>query len=146
MDDLVAQLQDILSSKEGQDKLKNVADMLNTSSRNGLDLSSFGNLFSSSSNNTNNIENKQIEPTINTNNENTSSGFDFSNLDINMLMKVQKLMANMNKEDKNTQLIRALRPHIKAERSHKIDQAIKIMQLISMLPLLKDIGLFGGDK
>ena len=45
MEDLTQALQDILGSKEGQEKLKNVADMLGAGEGKGLDLSSLGSLF-----------------------------------------------------------------------------------------------------
>lgn len=148
MSDIVSQLQNILGSKEGQDKLKSITDMLGGSQgeNNDLDLSSLSSLFSNGSN-----EDKSEPPPSNIGSEEADAGgFDFSGIDINMIMKAQQLLSGMNKEDNNTMLIKALKPHIKPERSHKIDEALKIMQLISMLPLLKDSGIlgsfFGGDK
>ena len=38
----------------------------------------------------------------------------------------------------------ALKPHLSEERSKKVDDAVKIMQLIKLLPLIKESGLFGG--
>lgn len=54
-----------------------------------------------------------------------------------------------NQEDRNTELLRALKPHFSQERAKKVDDAIKILQLIRLLPLVKDLGILpslrGGD-
>lgn len=53
------------------------------------------------------------------------------------------------REDRNTELLRALKPHFSQERAKKVDDAIKILQLIRLLPLVKDLGILpslrGGD-
>ena len=50
----------------------------------------------------------------------------------------------MNQEDDNTKLLLALKPHFSDRRKEKVDQAVKIMHLLSLLPLIKDSGLLGG--
>ena len=60
-----------------------------------------------------------------------------------MIMKLQEMMGRFNSHDKNNDLIMALKPHLKPERQAKAENAIKIMRLITLLPLLKDSGLFG---
>lgn len=73
-----------------------------------------------------------------------SPAFDLGGLDINMLMKMQQMMSSVPKNDKNTDLIRALKPHLKEERQDRVDEAIRMMQLMNMLPMLKESGLFGN--
>ena len=63
-----------------------------------------------------------------------------------MLMKAKELMGNFRGEDKNTALIKALKPHLKPERQKKADEAIRLMKLVEMLPLIQKSGLFGGDS
>ena len=129
MEDLTQALQDILGSKEGQEKLKNVADMLGAGEGKGLDLSSLGSLFGG----------KKEEPVQ----EQDSEEDPFGGLDINMLLQVKNMMSTMNRNDKNVDLIRALKPHLRPERQAKADEAMKIMKLISLLPTLKESGLLG---
>ena len=50
------------------------------------------------------------------------------------------LMGNMNKEDSRTRLISDLKPLLSEERRKKADEAIKFLQLMEFLPLLK--GMF----
>ncbi len=59
-----------------------------------------------------------------------------------MVMKLTPLLANMNKENDNTRFLHALRPLLGTERQKKLDTAIRMMQLSSLLPLLKEQGLF----
>ena len=46
--------------------------------------------------------------------------------------------------DKNTQLLLALKPHFSERRRQKVDQAISMMRLMAMLPALKESGIFAG--
>lgn len=64
-------------------------------------------------------------------------------IDMNTIAMIQKAMAMFNSSNKNVELLRALRPHFGPERQKKVDDAIKIMQLINVLPLIKESGLFG---
>lgn len=66
------------------------------------------------------------------------------NIDINMLMKLQGIFSKMNCEDSNVNLLRALRPHLK--NPQKVDGAINILRLMSVLPALEECGIFGGGN
>lgn len=67
-------------------------------------------------------------------------------LDMKTLMMMQKAMSLFGQEDKNTELLRALKPHFSPERARKVDDAIHIMQLIRLLPLAKEMGILGRSK
>ena len=62
--------------------------------------------------------------------------------DINMLMKLQGVFSKMSCDDENINLLRALRPHLREPK--KIDEAINILRLMSVLPALSESGIFGG--
>ena len=59
-----------------------------------------------------------------------------------MLGTIAKAMSAMNSGDKNTELLYSLKKHLGEERSKRVDDAARIMQLIKMLPMLKESGLF----
>lgn len=99
----------------------------------GPDLSALLNMLGNQNNSASNSDNNT------TNTPNIING-----LDINMLLKMQKLLSATNTEDSNTALIRALKPHLKPERQSRADEAIRMMQLMNLLPMLKESGLFGG--
>ena len=66
-------------------------------------------------------------------------------LDMNSLIKLQKIMSQANKPDKNVAFLLALKPLLKEENQGKIDRIIKIFRLMSLYPLIKESGLLGGD-
>lgn len=82
--------------------------------------------------------------------ESSSSQAGMPSLDLNTLMLLQKAISALNQDDRNTELLRALKPHFSDERAKKVDDAIRILQLIRLLPLVKELGLFnrlkGGDS
>ena len=49
----------------------------------------------------------------------------------------------LSADDERTALLRALRPLLSEQRQKKTDEAIKILRLMSLLPLLKDSGILG---
>lgn len=64
-------------------------------------------------------------------------------IDPEMLLKLLEFAQKLGENDKNTELLNALRPHLKAENRAKLDRAATLMKLVSLLPLLRDSGLFG---
>ena len=58
------------------------------------------------------------------------------------ILKLMPILMSMNKEDENTRLLNALRPFLKEEKRKKLDEAIKMMQMFKLLPLLKSQGIF----
>ena len=61
-------------------------------------------------------------------------------IDLNMMQKIMGLMGQFNKEDYRTRLIQDLKPLLSDERKQKADEAVRFLQLMEVLPLLK--GLF----
>lgn len=60
-------------------------------------------------------------------------------LDFNMIMKAKSIFDKMNNTpNKNVDLIMALKPHLRPETQNKADQAMKIIKLFEVLPLLRE--------
>ena len=72
----------------------------------------------------------------------TESDDIFGGINIDMFMKIGEIMSKMSEQDKNTELLLALKPHLRDENQAKIDTAVKLFRLISLLPYLKDSVLF----
>lgn len=66
--------------------------------------------------------------------------------DMNMLFKLQKAMSTVGSNRANIELLMALKPRLKPQRAKKIDDAVRVMQLVQFLPLLKETGLFGDTQ
>ncbi|MGI6255102.1 MAG: hypothetical protein ACOYJZ_05670 [Acutalibacter sp.] len=58
--------------------------------------------------------------------------------------KLAPLLSQANREDDATRLLRALRPLLGEARQKKVDEAIQILQMLRLLPLLKENGVFSG--
>ena len=65
----------------------------------------------------------------------------FDNINFDMLTKMGELFSRMNKPDRNAELLLALKPHLRAENQHKVDSALKLSRMMSMLPFLKESGI-----
>lgn len=61
--------------------------------------------------------------------------------DIGSIMKLTGLLGTASQSDKNTELLLALRPHLKAEKQKRVDKAIKLLKLIAVWNLAKESGL-----
>ena len=58
--------------------------------------------------------------------------------------RLAPLLSQVNREDDSTRLLQALRPLLSEKRQKKLDEAVKILQMLRLMPLLKDSGLFSG--
>ena len=56
---------------------------------------------------------------------------------------MQILNALKGANDKSVELLLALRPHLSYERQKRLDTAIKLLKIYSVLPLIKDSNLLG---
>ena len=58
--------------------------------------------------------------------------------------RLTPLLSQVNREDDSTRLLQALRPLLSNKRQKKLDEAVKILQMMRLMPLIKDSGLFSG--
>jgi hypothetical protein len=117
MDDIAARLGELLNNPGSLDKIKSIAGMLG------------GPAAEQSS-----TESSQPDKS------NFSLGMDPDALQ--MITKIAPMLSSFRQEDDNTRFLQALRPLLGEERQLKLDEAVKILQLMRMLPLLKSSGIF----
>lgn len=150
MDDLASMITQFLSSEDGMNQLRSVSA--------ALGLPDIGAAAPQAG------QNSFVPPPVNNNGGapagggipffssqgSSSSQAGAPSLDLNTIMLMQRAISALNQDDQNTELLRALKPHFSEERAKKVDDAIRILQLIRLLPLVKDLGLFnrlkGGDN
>ena len=51
---------------------------------------------------------------------------------------------NSSNDNKSAALISALKPYLSGPRQHKADEAIKLLKLLSLLPVLRDSGIISS--
>lgn len=135
MDDLLTQLSSLLSGDDGQQMLQNAAKALE---QGGGDLSSLLAGLSEPSSSPDPSDCKNTG-------ENGSGDFGF---DMNTILEMQRMMKlfQNQKDNKDAVLLNSLKPYLSDKRQSKVDEAIKMLKLVSMLPLLKESGILGGLK
>ena len=131
MDDLTAKVQEILGSEEGMRQIQEMAKALGLSGSTPPPADSrLSGLLSGP---------PSPQPPA-------DGGLSLSPAD---LMQLRSLFQQIQTETPATALLRALRPLLKEERRHKVDEAVRILHLINLLPLLQQSGLLKhllGDR
>ena len=116
MDDLMGMMQELLSDPESMKQIQELTQMLQSESGGSEDSAQSAQAET---------QGEQAEG------EGGSAGFDFG-----MLFKLQQLMQATAGEDKDAELLLALKPHLKEERQKKVDKAVKILKLLSIWSVL----------
>lgn len=138
-----------LSQEDIENLKKTAADIMGGMSGNNIS----GN--ASNSSNGRNNGNNQAQSTDKKNTENSnnisienilssfsqSGGNSFGFPDMNMLSSLAPVLQAVNSKDDRVEFINALRPLLSNDRRKKADEAVKIVRLLSVLPLLKERGL-----
>ncbi|QEY35125.1 hypothetical protein FL966_08780 [Caproiciproducens galactitolivorans] len=115
MDDLAAKLGELLNNPGSLEKLKSLAGLLGGAVQ------------------------EQPPPAPEEPAQGGSPGIDTEVLQ--MVTRIMPLLSNFRQEDDNTRLLRALRPLLSPARQKKLDESIKILQLVRLLPLLRSSGI-----
>ena len=77
--------------------------------------------------------------------DDTKTGENSGNMpDMDMMLKMTTLAGAMNSQDKNTELLMALRPHLSEQGQQRLDRAVKILKLISVYEVAKESGLLNN--
>ncbi len=74
-------------------------------------------------------------------NKNEEQGL-FSGLDPEMLIKLMGLLETLNQPDDTERFLLALKPLLRQENRPKIDSALRLIKLFTILPMLRETGLF----
>lgn len=138
MDDLTSKIAQILGDPKSMEMVKDLAQSLGAN-MNQRDKAA-----------ENNDKNGSLS--VNDNNSSTGGG-DLSNMlsgISNMPISPQQLTMVMNimgklkseQNDDRAKLLLALKPHLSPERQKKADNAVKMLKIVSLLPMIKDTGLF----
>ena len=61
--------------------------------------------------------------------------------DLSVLSRLAPLLSELGKKDERADFIAALKPLLSEPRQHKADEAVKIIKLMSLVPLLKEQGI-----
>ena len=118
MEDMASKISELLSDPKGMEKIKSMAEAL--------------------------FSDESTLPSVNSDESPKEDGFGaFSlpdGLDITKLMAIFSAL-NSGEKDRRTDLLTALKPYLSKERGQKVDKAVKLLKIVSLLPVLKEQGL-----
>lgn len=107
-------------------------------------IQNFSSIMNNNNSNNNNINanNNESNASNNTNNNtsNTSSNsFDFSNIDMNTIMKMKTIMEKMNTtNDPRNNLLASLKPYLRDNKKEKLDQYSNLLNFAKIAEILKN--------
>ena len=114
-------LNDMLS-QISPESLKSLSNMLNNNTNN-------------SSNNGNNSNNSNSNSNANSSNT-SNNNFDFSNIDINTMMKMKSILDKMNNSsDPRSNLLNSLKPYLRDSKKNKLDQYSQFINMSNVIEL-----------
>lgn len=97
-------------------------------------IKNFSSIMGKQSSNNNSQTSNNVKQTSNSN-----SGFDFSNIDMNTILKMKSIMEKMNSSnDPRSNLLYSLKPYLREERKGKVDQYANLLNFAKIAELLKN--------
>ena len=62
-------------------------------------------------------------------------------IDLATVTRLGGMLGNLRNDSEDSRLLLALKPYLKDKRKEKVDETVKLMKLMKLAPLLKDIKL-----
>lgn len=128
MDDMMGKMQSLLSDPESVQQLQELAQMLQSQGE-----------TANPSHTTSDVPGQQVADVLSAPAVN-GGGLEFGGLDMGMLMKLSRMLGTVD-GGRDTALLLALKPHLKAERQQKVERAVKFLKLFSLYHTLKENGM-----
>lgn len=113
MDDVMGKIGEILSDEESMKQLSELAQMMMSGTEGG-----------------------GAEGEVHSDGESSGEGPDLS-----AFMRIASMVGSINSSDKNSELLLALKPHLREDRQKKVDKAIKLLRLLALWNMAKENGL-----
>lgn len=130
-DDLTSRIGEILGDPAGMEKIRNLAAMLGSTEQGGS---------GKTAPERQNTPQQGAQPQRQSQPKSGSPPLDPALM--GSMMKLAPLLSGMRQDDNSTRLLRALRPFLGETRRKKLDEAVRLMQLLRVIPHLKGSGLF----
>ncbi len=122
MDDIADKISELLADPDGMNRIMSMAQSL-FSDKTETD-----------------APKKEAEPNPNPDSD-SNGGFSLpKDFDIGKIMGLMSAF-NSQKNDRRSELLLALKPHLSQERREKVDKAVKLLKIISLMPVLREQGL-----
>lgn len=105
-------------------------------------IQNFSKMLSNQQSNTQNNENtnNNVANSSTPNNTSTNNNFDFSNLDMNTIIKMSSALGKMNntKNDPRANLLNSLKPYLRDSKKGKLDNYMNLLNVAKIAEIMKD--------
>lgn len=102
-------------------------------------MQNFSSMMNNNNTQSNNNGNNNTENNSTTNNSNNPNSFDFSNIDMNTIMKMKSIMEKMNNtNDPRSNLLSSLKPYLRDSKKEKLDQYANLINFAKIAEILKN--------
>lgn len=126
----VNKLKDMMNKGELNDVISKISPEM---------IENFSSMMSNNTNNSNTSGNSSNSDNSNSSNGNNTNNFDFSNIDINTIMKMKTVMEKMNsKDDPRSNLLYSLKPYLRESKKEKLDQYANLLNIAKLSELFKN--------
>ena len=135
MDDKFNINQDSLNKLNDMMKNGNVSDLLSQIPPDVMQ--NFSSMMNNQNTSQNNTQNNSSDNS--NNNNNTQNSFDFSNIDMNTIMKMKNVIEKMNNSnDPRNNLLASLKPYLRNSKKEKFDQYANLINFAKIAEILKN--------
>ena len=115
-------------SQISPEMIQNFSKMLSSNETNNQKENTNSNNFSNNS-----CQNQNSRP------NNNNNSFDFSNIDMNTILKMKSVFEKMNdKNDPRANLLYSLKPYLRDGRKDKLDQYVNLLNMSKIADVLKN--------
>ena len=123
-DDTIRKLQDMMNKGELNDVISQIPPEM---------IQNFSSMMSQNKQNTSNQDSSSNK------NSNNNNSFDFSQIDMNMILKMKSVMENLNNSnDPRSNLLQSLKPYLREEKRGKVDQYSNLLNIAKIADVFKD--------
>ncbi len=135
MDDKFNINQDSLNKLNDMMKNGNVSDLLSQIPPDVMQ--NFSSMMNNQNTSQNNTQNNSSDNS--NNNNNPPNSFDFSNIDMNTIMKMKNVIEKMNNSnDPRNNLLASLKPYLRNSKKEKLDQYANLINFAKIAEILKN--------
>ena len=124
--------------------LQNFSKMLSNQTNNNQNqeenMNNSNNFKNNNNSNNNNNFNNSSNFNSNENTTNSNNNFDFSNIDMNTIMKMSSVLGKMNnsKDDPRANLLNSLKPYLRDTKKGKLDNYMNLLNVTKIAEIMKD--------
>ena len=64
--------------------------------------------------------------------------------DLSGISRLMPLLSGIGQDTEDTRLLYALRPYLRGQRAQRLDEAVRLLKLAHLLPLIQEQGILNG--